>query len=74
LFAIACAASILRYLRRDTAFADWECRADEEIHANFCTALGGVARRIAGRYVADPRTVGRSEYPIPRNPSPDDRR
>ena len=47
--------------------------ADEESLIDFRLALGGVASRSAGCYLAEPATVGRSERPIRSNQSPNDR-
>ena len=57
-----------------TAFAVQECRADENTHIDFRTARGGVTSRSAGRYVTERSPVGRSEHPVRRVPSPNDRR
>ena len=47
--------------------------ADEESLIDFRLALGGVASRSAGCYLAEPATVGRSERPIRSNQTPNDR-
>ena len=48
--------------------------ADEETRVDLRAVLGDVASRSAGRYVAEPTTVGRSERPVSTDPSSNDRR